>query len=316
MTEASNSVIQIREVSRVFTGQRVLSDVDLTVESGEVRGLLGPNGAGKTTLLRIVAGLVDSSAGDVTVLGRDWRKDRRWLQSKIGWVPAGERSFYMRLSGMENLVFFCRLHGYSLRVARRESERLLEVVGLSAASRKRVGLYSHGMQRRLALARSLIGNPPLLILDEVTSGLDPEATLDTKEGVRAAADEGAAVLWATQRIEELRGLADTVTLLHEGVVRFDGSVQELMLHASGMAYTIELEPGTDVDIASANEALDGLGTVVATRSDRTLELILNDGAPLGEAIIRLEGGGVSIRACRESRDSLELAFVKIVRPVS
>lgn len=315
MTRATSApVVEIAGVGRVFGSQQVLSDVDLFVHGGEIRGLLGPNGAGKTTLLRIIAGLVDPSVGSVGVLGMNWSHHRRWLQSQIGWVPAGERSFYLRLSGLENLIFFCRLHGYSLREARRESERLLEVVGLTSATRKRVGLYSHGMQRRLALARALIGDPSLLVLDEVTSGLDPEATLDTKEGVRQAADDGAAVLWATQRIEELRGLADNVTLLHEGLVRFDGSVQELMLKASGMVYTIELGPGSDVDVGLANRSIHGLGVVNTKRDNATLELVLNDGAPLGEAIIRLEESGLSVQACRESRDSLEMAFVRIVRP--
>lgn len=305
-------VVQAIGVARDFGAHRALDHVDMTVSPGEIRGLLGPNGAGKTTLLRIVAGLVDPSAGTVNVLGREWSQDRRGLRSQLGWVPAGERSFYLRLSGMENLVFFCRLHGQSLAEARRQSERLLDVVGLSGAAAKRVGLYSHGMQRRLALARALIGEPKLLILDEVTSGLDPEATVDTKEGVRRAARDGTAVLWATQRIEELRGLAHTATLLHEGQVRFDGPVQELMTFASGMMYSIELRQGSEVDLDRANQSLQGLGTVISTPSPRTLELVLDDGAPIGDAIVRLEGIGIEIQACRESRDSLELAFIRII----
>ncbi|HEU4319407.1 MAG TPA: ABC transporter ATP-binding protein [Acidimicrobiia bacterium] len=313
MTDHTTSnVIQVSGLGRDFGVQRALVDVDMTVEAGEIRGLLGPNGAGKTTLLRIVAGLVDPSAGTVTVLGREWSRDRRWLRSSIGWVPAGERSFYLRLSGLENLIFFCRLHGHSLGDARRESHRLLEVVGLSGAATKRVAIYSHGMQRRLALARALIGEPRLLILDEVTSGLDPEAAIDTKEGVKRAAQAGTAVVWATQRIEELRGLADTTTLLHEGRARFDGPVQELMTYASGMMYVVELRPGSHVDFEMANASLRGLGEVKPTSSSRTVELLLDDGAPVGEAIVRLEGIGIEIQACRESRDSLELAFVRII----
>lgn len=309
---ATRPVVEIEKVSRAFGSQTALDKVDVSVEPGEIRGLLGPNGAGKTTLLRIVAGLVDPSDGKITVLGKRWSSDRRWLRSQIGWVPAGERTFYLRLSGLENLVFFNRLYGLTLSAARQEAERLLDVVGLGPAAHKRVALYSHGMQRRLALARALIGAPRLMILDEVTSGLDPDAAHETKKGVRRAAEQGIAVVWATQRIEELRGLADTVTLLHQGVVRFDGLVQELMLKASGMMYTVELRAESVLDMEHANRALAGLGLARATPSPRTLELVLDDSAPLGEAIMRLERIGIHVQACRESRDSLELAFMRIV----
>src|SRR5262249_15468141 len=146
-TAVTASAIDVRNVHRQFGVMPALRGVSLVVETGTVHALLGPNGAGKTTLLRILTGLVAPTSGDVLILGGPL--GARGLQSRIGFIPSGDRSFSLRISGRETLVFFARLHGIRRGEARGRADAALASVGLADAARLRVGGYSHGMQKRL-----------------------------------------------------------------------------------------------------------------------------------------------------------------------
>ena len=141
---------------RQFGDHVVLREVSLELGAGRIHALLGPNGAGKTTLIRILAGLLTPTSGQVRVLGEDIGGGPRQLRQRLGLLPAGDRSFYLRLSGLENLVFFARLHGMRRKQAVARSRALLREVGLEEAERRPVGAYSHGMQKRLSVARALL----------------------------------------------------------------------------------------------------------------------------------------------------------------
>ncbi len=162
---AGAPVIEVDGLCRRFGPVEALRGVDVEVAAGEVHGLLGPNGAGKTTLMRILCGLVDPTAGDAYVLDRRAGRSRD-LRAMIGIVPPGDRSFYLRLSGVENLVFFARLEGLRKRAARGRALELLGEVGLQDAGDRPVNTYSHGMQKRLSFARARLGEPRLLLVDE------------------------------------------------------------------------------------------------------------------------------------------------------
>jgi ABC-2 type transport system ATP-binding protein len=163
--------VEVRGLVRRFGEREALKGVDLTARTGEIHALLGPNGAGKTTLLRVLTGLVDPSEGSVRILGADGRG--RAARGRVGLVPAGDRSFYLRISGTENLLFFARLHGMRKRAAVARAREVLEDVGLTEAAGRPVGGWSHGMQKRLSVARALLTSPPVLLVDEATHDLDP-----------------------------------------------------------------------------------------------------------------------------------------------
>src|SRR3954453_2168963 len=158
------SPVEVDDLHRRFGAVEALRGVTFEVEAGEIHALLGPNGAGKTTLMRILSGLVDPSAGTAYVL------DRRAGQSRhlVGLVPSGDRSFYLRLSGLDNLMFFARMHGLRRRAARERAAELLGAVGLGEAASRPVNTNSHGMQKRLSSARALLHAPAVLLVDEAT----------------------------------------------------------------------------------------------------------------------------------------------------
>jgi len=209
--------LDVEDVRRRFRDVQALDGVSLEVWPGEIHALLGPNGAGKTTLLRILVGLLTPDEGEVGVLGQPLEvMTSRSFRRSIGFVPSGDRTFYLRLSGLENLLFFARMHGMGKRAARARAEEVLERVDLADAARRRVGLYSHGMQKRLSVARALLTSPRILFVDEATHDLDPEGADRIRSLVRGQAEAGVAVVWATQRVEEIRGFAHQVTLLFRG----------------------------------------------------------------------------------------------------
>ncbi|HEX6131843.1 MAG TPA: ABC transporter ATP-binding protein, partial [Actinomycetota bacterium] len=236
-------------VVRRFRERPALRGVSVHVVPGEIHALLGRNGAGKTTLLRILAGLATPDEGEVRAFGEPGHRPMtRDARAVVGLVPSGDRSFYLRLSGLENLVFFARLYGLRKRRASERAREMLRWVELEDAATRAVGEYSHGMQKRLSVARGLLMEPPILLVDEATHDLDPGAAIRVRDLVTAARDRGTAVIWATQRLDEIRGFADRVTILHEGLVRFEGSVPQLMATTAPTRYVVQLDaagPGDD-----------------------------------------------------------------------
>jgi ABC-type multidrug transport system ATPase subunit len=311
-------LIEAVDVSRRFGESIALDGVSLSIAGGEISALLGPNGAGKTTLLRILCGLLDPHAGSVRVLGFDTRRSPKALRQRIGLIPSGDRTFYLRVSGLENLVFFARLHGLSRRAAVTRSLEVLEQVGLRGAERQRVGTYSHGMQKRLAVARALLLEPDVMLIDEATHDLDPEGAAQVRELVGDLARRGSAVLWTTQRLDEIRGFADSVTVLNEGRVRFAGSVPELMSHALPRRYLLRVQNGSASGEAlepMLQAALADLGTISTASEEGGSDfvLVLGEQTALGDALRSLLGADVQIDACREEKSQIEEAFMRLTR---
>jgi ABC-2 type transport system ATP-binding protein len=310
-------LVDVRDVSRRFGRVVALDRVSLVVGGGAIHALLGPNGAGKTTLLRVLTGLVDADSGHVRVAGLDPAGGGRELRRLVGLVPSGDRTLYLRLSGLENLVFFGRLHGFRRRAATLRAHEVLEAVGLEDAARVSVGVYSHGMQKRLAVARALLVDPAVLLVDEATHDLDPEAAENVRGLVRDLADRGTAIIWTTQRVDEVRGFAGSVTLLARGRTRFAGTVAEFMTHALPRRYLLRLADvrGNNGPPSPALEAgLAGLGSIFQTGDDATHYLMsLEDGAALGDALAGIRAAGFQLLSCRDERSEVEEAFLTLTR---
>jgi ABC-2 type transport system ATP-binding protein len=315
------ALVEARGVSCVLGGKAVLDHVSFAACPGDIHALLGPNGAGKTTLLRVLSGLITPAGGSVQVAGVQSTGSPRALRRAIGLVPSGDRTFYLRISGRENLLFFARLHGLDKKRAAARAAQLLELVGLADAASKRAGVYSQGMLKRLSIARALLTDPDVLLVDEATHGLDPEGSRRVRDLVTQAAERGASVVWATQHLDEIRGLAHRVTLLDNGRVRFLGSVPELMAHAAPRRHIVRLRncrpPGEELQRAAQNALAERAQIGVAGDSDQEHYLLsLADGVVLGDALTALASAQIQVLACRQERSEIEEAFFSLTAEAS
>jgi ABC-2 type transport system ATP-binding protein len=232
------AAIEVAAVSRRLGRVQALDGLSLRVEESAVVGIVGPNGAGKTTLINVVCGLLRPDAGHVRVLGLSYRDDPLGVRRRIGLV-AQETALYEEASAWQNLRLTADLYG--VRGARARIAELLELVGLADRADDRVATFSGGMQRRLAMARSLVHDPPVLVLDEPTLGVDLEARHQIWEHLRGLRARGRTVLLATNYLDEAEALCDRVVLLRAGRVVGEDTPQALVAKA-GRCLDIECTP--------------------------------------------------------------------------
>jgi ABC-2 type transport system ATP-binding protein len=248
--------IHVRGLEKSYKELRVLRGVDFDVARGSIFALLGSNGAGKTTVVRILSTLLKADAGTITVNGFDVVRqaaDVRESMSLTGQFAAVDEI----LTGRENLVLVARLR--HLKGAGRIVDDLLARFGLTDAAARRVSAYSGGMRRRLDIAMSLIGDPPVIFLDEPTTGLDPQGRVEVWNSVKQLAGQGTTVLLTTQHLDEAEQLADRIAILHEGRIIANGTLAELkqLLPAAKVEY-VEKQPSLE-DVFLAIVGNKGIG---------------------------------------------------------
>lgn len=212
--------------SAVRAPVQAVNDVSFTVAAGEIVGLIGPNGAGKTTLLKMIATLLQPTAGSITVAGYDVGADAREVCARLGLVLEGDQGQYDRLTGLQNLEFYGMMAGMSRRAARARAIDLLDRLDLRQRDKMVFG-YSAGMRMRLSVCRALMADPPLMVLDEPTRSLDPIASRFTQELLRDLAARGHAILLSNHRLDEVVATCDRIVAIVHGQVRFDGTADSL-----------------------------------------------------------------------------------------
>jgi ABC-2 type transport system ATP-binding protein len=218
------AAVHVRGLEKSFDELAVLRGVDLDVQKGSITALLGSNGAGKTTLIKILSTLLRAGTGTAVVNGYDVATQAASVRESIS-LTGQFAAVDEILTGRENLVLMARLRHLADPVA--VADDLLRRFALTEAASRRVGTYSGGMRRRLDIAMSLIGHPPVIFLDEPTTGLDPEARLEVWQTVRDLASGGTTVLLTTQYLDEAEHLADRIAILHEGRIIVNGTLAEL-----------------------------------------------------------------------------------------
>ena len=223
-TTLDRPAIEVHGLEKAYGDLRVLRGVDLEVPRGSILALLGSNGAGKTTLVRILSTLLRADAGTVVVDGVDVAADPARVRESFS-LTGQSAAVDGILTGRENLVLIARLR--HVAAPTRVADQLLGRFRLTDAADRRVGTWSGGMRRRLDLAMSLIGDPPIVYLDEPTTGLDPQSRIEVWQAVRELAAGGTTVLLTTQHLEEAEQLADRIAILHEGRILVSGSAAEL-----------------------------------------------------------------------------------------
>jgi len=218
--------VEANGLVKVFGDNRAVDGVDLSVRTGTVYGVLGPNGAGKTTTIRMLATLLRPDGGEARIFGHDVQREPFVVRQLIG-VTGQYASVDETLSATENLMLFCRLNGLSRAESKRKSAELLEAFSLTEAARRPLKNFSGGMRRRLDLAASLIAQPPLIFLDEPTTGLDPRTRTQMWETIRELVATGSTVVLTTQYLDEADQLADRIAVIDRGRVVAEGTSDEL-----------------------------------------------------------------------------------------
>src|SRR3954471_14354024 len=235
--------VEARGLVKAFGAQRAVDAVDLTVHRGEVFGVLGPNGAGKTTVLKSPPPLLPIDAGEASILGVDVRRSPHVIRQLLG-VTGQYASVDELLTATENLILFARLQGLGRGESRRTAERLLEQFDLTEAASKPIKNFSGGMRRRLDLAASLITRPPLIFLDEPTTGLDPRTRGQMWDTIRGLVASGCTVLLTTQYLDEADQLAGRIAVIDRGRKVAEGTPDELKTSVGNLTLRLQIAAGT------------------------------------------------------------------------
>jgi ABC-2 type transport system ATP-binding protein len=234
-------------------GTTALRGIDLQVESGKCFCLMGPNGAGKTTLIKILSTLVLPDEGRVFIKGYDLEKEMNKVKKHIGFALSEERSFYWRLTGLQNLDFFAALNNIPQSERKDKIQEVLNLVGLEESAEQRFNTYSTGMRQMMAMARALLTDPSILFVDEPTRSLDPVAAQNIRKFLRKEMVEnhGKTVFWTTHDLSEAKEFAHSIAIIVEGQIKAYGSVESLteqgkiplqQVYEKAVGKTIENEP--------------------------------------------------------------------------
>ncbi|SDD62643.1 ABC-2 type transport system ATP-binding protein [Sanguibacter gelidistatuariae] len=302
-------VIQARGLAKRYGKVVALDGVDLDVPAGTVLGLLGPNGAGKTTIVRILATLLKADEGMATVAGIDVRDDPREVRRHIG-LSGQYAAVDEYLTGFENLDMIGRLYHLGRKHSRNRARELLAQFDLEDAGDRPTRTYSGGMRRRLDLAGALVAHPPVLFLDEPTTGLDPRGRIQMWEVIRTLVAEGVTLLLTTQYLEEADILADEIVVIDHGKAIARGTADQLKLQVGGERLEVTIRDRAR--LTDAEQLMAGLGSSPQNDLERRILAVSADGvATLSAALHAFEDAGIELDDVGLRRPTLDDAFLAL-----
>ncbi|MGE7920551.1 ATP-binding cassette domain-containing protein [Viridibacillus sp. NPDC093762] len=302
--------IEARGLVKNFGDNRAVDGVNLNVRAGTIYGVLGPNGAGKTTTIRMLATLLKADEGSTRIFGYDVAKDPHIVRQLIG-VTGQYASVDESLSATENLIIFSRLLGLSRAESRNKAAELLEEFGLTEAAKRPLKNFSGGMRRRLDLAASLIAQPPLIFLDEPTTGLDPRTRNQMWDTIRRLVKTGSTVLLTTQYLQEADELADRIAVIDHGRVVAEGTVNELK--ASVGTSSLHLSIQNPRDIQDARQTIEQVLKVQTSISSEVGKITapMADADRVTDLLIALRQKGIRLDEMSVQKPTLDEVFLTI-----
>ena len=302
--------VEARGLVKVFGDNRAVDGVDLNVRAGSIYGVLGPNGAGKTTTIRMLATLLRADTGSASIFGHDVVKEAQIVRQLIG-VTGQYASVDESLSATENLVIFSRLLGLGRSEAKNKAAELLEEFGLTEAAKRPLKNFSGGMRRRLDLAASLIAQPPLIFLDEPTTGLDPRTRNQMWDTIRRLVKNGSTVLLTTQYLQEADELADRIAVIDHGRVVAEGTVDELKASVGSSSLHLTIQNPKEIETARLTvERLLNVQSKVS-REDGKITAPMADADKVTDLLIALRETDIQLAELSVQKPTLDEVFLTI-----
>ena len=305
---------ELTELSKIYgrskgTPVHAVENLSLAVPAGQVVGLLGPNGAGKTTTIKMMCGLVTPTSGRVRLYGYDVARERPLAVRQVGAVLEGARNVYWSLSAWQNLLYFGRLKGLSSRLIVPRAESLLRSLDLWERRYQAVGGFSRGMQQKVAIAAALIADPPILLLDEPTIGLDVQTARMVKDWIaQLAHEQGKTIVLTTHQLALAEALCDRVVIIHQGHLLTDLPVHKLLARFRKDLYEVRLGGSLD---SSASSWLDGF-SVTSEDGESSIRGPIPDQVRLYDLLTQIRTQHLPLIAVEPVEPNLEDVFVQIL----
>ena len=308
--QTAELAVDARGLVKVFGDNRAVDGVDLHVPVGSIYGVLGPNGAGKTTTINMLATLLRPDGGTANVFGHNVEKEPQIVRQLIG-VTGQYASVDETLSATENLFIFSRLLGLSKTAAKQKAAELLEEFGLTEAAKRPLAKFSGGMRRRLDLAVSLIAQPPLLFLDEPTTGLDPRTRAQMWGTIHRLVDTGSTILLTTQYLDEADHLADRIAVIDRGKVVAEGTPDELKQSVGTAALQVRVQD--NLQLPQAQRIVETHLGVKATCSPETgsLSAPMANADKVTDVLVALRSAGIHLSEMSLQKPTLDEVFLTI-----
>lgn len=312
-------MIELRDIEFKYPKKKAFSlkELSLVVKPGEIFTLLGPNGAGKTTLIRILSGLIIPRRGSVTICGHDMQRTQHEARSRIGLVLGDERTFYFRLSGAQNLEFFGGLYGIKRAALKRRVPEVLNLVGLSGDAKLQFMRFSSGMRKRLNLARALLHEPQVLLLDEPTSSVDPESAQKMRQIIFELKGRGRTILLTTHDMNEAERMSDRIGFLKEGRLIKIGTLADFRSVIVKRRLVVQFDPGKPLSRSSIRRISTDIRKVTTLDSidfeDNRLTIGFNGSFDMNRVLATVSSDETPIHATNTHDASLEDVFITLAR---
>ncbi|OGN75956.1 MAG: hypothetical protein A2X25_02100 [Chloroflexi bacterium GWB2_49_20] len=304
-------MIETNDLSKQFGEFWAVDGINLSVKPGQVLALLGQNGAGKTTTVRLLTSLLSPSRGTASIHGYDVVKEPDKVRSVVG-VLTEQHGLYLRMTGMDYLDFFGQVYQIDAATRVSRSHRLLEIFGLERAASQKIGEYSKGMRQKLALARTLIHEPPVLLLDEPTSAMDPKSSRLVRDSISSLRSKNRAIIICTHNLAEAEELADQIAIVYRGRILISGAVDELKLRILGpVEYEVKISgdwPAKPIKLPAGVKLLENI--------NHTRRFQVEDPSVANPRLLKeLLKKNVDVISFQEVPRTLEQVYLKVMEQV-